>query len=303
MKRLCTLALLCLFQVVAANAQIRVELSFDQEQFLPGEKLLANVRIYNSSGQTLVLGKDNRWLSFTIVPQDGTIVSFKKPLDVTGDFSLPSSYRATKQVDLSEAYDLVRFGRYTVTARVRIAEWGGQSFDSKPEEFDISSGVKLWETSFGVPSPEPNGRPEIRKYILSQANHVKDIHLYARITDAHEEYTYKMFSIGPMISFSHPEAQLDQWSNLHVLYQNGARSFLYTTITPDGLLLTRQTWEYTDSRPRLGSKDGRIMVMGGVRRVRASDLPPPELLSEASPASPVADTGSDTLVDGNSPKK
>ena len=300
MKRLCILALLCFF-AVQAKAQIQVELSFDQEQFLPGEELLAKVRITNSSGQTLVLGRENTWLSFFIEARDGSIIRIKKPLDVTGEFSLPSAHRATKVVDLSESFEFASYGRYDVRARVTIKEWGGQSFEGKPKVFDISKGVKLWETAFGVPSPEPNGRPEIRKYVLSQANHVKDIHLYARITDESEEHTYKMFSIGPMISFSRPEAQLDQWSNLHVMYQNGAHSFLYSVITPDGLLLSRQTWEYTESRPRLVADKGRISVRGGVRRIRSNDLPPPDLLSENKlPASGII--GSD-LVDGNAPKK
>lgn len=301
MKRLCICALLC-FLAVQAKAQIQVELSFDQEQFLPSEELLAKVRITNSSGQTLVLGKDNAWLSFLIEARDGSIVRIRKPLDVTGEFMLPSAHRGTKIVDLSEAFDLTRYGRYEVTARVQIKEWGAQTFQSKTRVFDISKGVKLWETAFGVPSLEPNGKPEIRKYVLAQANHVKDIHLYARITDQDEEYTYKMFSIGPMISFSRPEAQLDQWSNLHVMYQKGAHSFLYTVITPDGLLLSRQTWDYSNTRPKLAARNGRISVKGGVRRISSSDLPPPDLLSESS-VPPIGASGGDNLVDGNSPKK
>ena len=302
MKRLCTLALLCLLSLSVAKAQIQVELSFDQEQFLPGEELLAKVRIQNLSGQTLTLGLDNTWLAFTVEPLDRSVVHMKKPLDVQAEFQLPSAHRATKLVDLSESYELKKYGRYQVRARVRIDQWGGQTFESNSRVFDISTGVKLWETSFGVPSLEPNGRPEIRKYILSQANHVKDIHLYARITDQNEEYTYKMFSIGAMISFSRPEAQLDQWSNLHILYQKGAHSFLYTVVTPDGLMLSRQTWEYTDTRPKLVGVDGSISVRGGARRISASDLPPPDLLSETAP-SPVAAPGGDNLVDGNAPKK
>lgn len=301
MKRLCILVLLCFF-AVQGKSQIQVELSFDQEQFLPSEELLAKVRVTNSSGQTLVLGRDNAWLGFVIEARDGSIVRIKKPLDVSGEFALPSAHRATKVVDLSEAFDLTRYGRYEITARVSIPEWGGQNFVSKTRVFDISKGVKLWETAFGVPSLEPNGKPEIRKYILAQANHVKDIHLYARITDQDEEYTYKMFSIGPMISFSRPEAQLDQWSNLHVMYQNGAHSFLYTVITPDGLLLSRQTWNYSDTRPKLAANNGRIGVRGGVRRISSTDLPPPELLSESS-VPPIGSSGGDNLVDGNSPKK
>ena len=75
-----------------------------------------------------------------------------------------------------------------------------------------------------------------------------------------------------------PEPQLDKWSNLHLFYQDNARTFRYFVVTPDGLLLARQTWEIGESRPALAvNSEGRISVTGGVRRVSESDLPPPEL--------------------------
>ena len=79
---------------------------------------------------------------------------------------------------------------------------------------------------------------------------------------------------------------MDRWSNLHILFQDGAHSFLYNVITPDGLLLSRQTWVIAnDSRPgMIVNSDGRIEVKGGVRKPSGSDLPPVELLSEQSPA-------------------
>jgi hypothetical protein len=133
-----------------------------------------------------------------------------------------------------------------------------------------------------MPSEAENGRPELRKFHLVQANHLKQLSLYVRITDATEADTYALFPLGTLVGFSKPQPQLDRWSNLHVFYQDGAKSFRYFTITPDGLLLTRQTWETAEGgRPAMTvNSEGRISVTGGVRRVSASDLPPPELLSE-----------------------
>lgn len=297
MKSLRYIGVLSLLLGGGAMAQIQVELAFDQGQYLPEEQIPAKVRIHNSSGQTLILGKDNSWLDFDVEALDGSIVRLRKPLDVTGEFSLPSAHRATRVVHLNEFFEMLKYGRYEITASVTIQEWGGQVFHSREKSIDISTGVKLWETAYGIPHPDRAEPPEIRKFILAQANHVKDIHLYLRITDQSEQHTYKLFSIGPMISFSKPEAQLDQWSNLHVLYQQNARSFLYTVVTPDGLLLARQTWDYTETRPQLVGGAGKVTVRGGVRRISASDLPPPELLSERSNIPPGLEADADKLAD------
>lgn len=280
------LFILVLFGLAAlgSNAQLRVTLNFEEDHFLQGEECLAKVIMENSSGQTLVLGRSREWLQFNITGKDGSVVRVRKPLEVEGEFTLPSAHRATKVVDLAEFFQLDRFGRFVVSAVVRVPEWG-QAFDSRPKNFDISRGVNLWEQPFGIPET-PGGRPEIRKYIITQANRVKQLNLYIRITDESEGYTYKIFPLGGMLSFSKPEPQLDQWSNLHVLFQDGARTFRYSVVTPDGLMLSRQTWMYDgDSRPILGKLEGgRVGVRGGIRQSSASDLPPPELLSEKAPA-------------------
>ena len=92
-------ALLCLLCASSAFGQaIRVELAFDQETYLPREPLYASVRVYNTSGRTLELGRDNEWLSFTVENVDGSFVHQRKPLDVRGEFILPSSSRARKLI-------------------------------------------------------------------------------------------------------------------------------------------------------------------------------------------------------------
>lgn len=259
--------------------QVKVSVILDQEQFLPGEAVPIKVRIINYSGQTLVFGDDNDWLRLSVQAADSFIVSHKGDVPVTGSFVLPASKMATKPLDIGPYFELTRPGRYSVTATVVIKEWS-QNLTSAPASFDVISGTKLWERAFGVPSSgQTDGSPEVRKYLLQQANYVRSqIRLYARVTDAQEERTFRVVSIGPMVSFSRPKAMVDGDSNLHVLYQSGPRVATYCELNPDGDVLAYEKREYAGSRPRLSSEeDGTITVVGGVRVPQASDeSPPPE---------------------------
>jgi len=264
----CSLALAPL-----VSAQVSAEVTLDQDQFLPGESLEVGVRITNFSGQTLHMGKDADWLHFTIEGRDNYIVPTTGDAPVRGEFEVESSTVATRRVDVAPYFALTAPGRYLVTATVKLKQWD-QELVSKPRAFNIIAGTKLWEQDFGVPNAAGQP-PEVRKYALQQAIHLKQMKLYARVTDPSESRVFRAFPIGPMISFSKPECQIDKSSNLHVLYQTGARSFNYSVINPDGRLLVRQNYEYTDTRPVLrADRAGQIFIGGGARRISADDLPP-----------------------------
>ena len=56
------------------SAQVTVELTLEQDQFLPAESLPLAVRITNRSGQSLRLGRGEDWLSFSVETHDGQVV-------------------------------------------------------------------------------------------------------------------------------------------------------------------------------------------------------------------------------------
>jgi hypothetical protein len=259
----------CLSLAPVVTAQVSVELSLDQDQFLPGESIQIGVRVTNFSGQTLRVGKDNDWLRFTIEGADNSIVSASGDVPVQGEFEVESSTVATRRVDVAPYFALNRPGHYVITATVKLKQWD-KELASKSKGFNIIAGTKLWEQDFGVPNAVGQA-PEVRKAI-----HLKQMKLYARVTDQSESRVFRVFPIGPMVSFSKPECQIDKSSNLHVLYQTGARSFNYSVINPDGRLMVRETYEYSETRPVLRiDREGRILIGGGVRRLSSDDLPPP----------------------------
>jgi hypothetical protein len=155
----------------------------------------------------------------------------------------------------------------------------------------VVDGAKLWSQVFGVPPPPgvTNRPSEVRKYTLEEANYLRaQLRMYVQVSNESGTIIFKVRPIGPMVSFSQPEEQLDQFSNLHILYQNGAASFIYSVVNPNGDLVRQEVYDYLNARPRLQvGDDGSITVFGGVRRVKPQDIPPvksPEELN--APAKP-----------------
>jgi hypothetical protein len=276
----------------SASAQVTVDVVLDQEQFLPSETLPVAVRITNRSGQPLHLGADSNWLTFSVESVSGPVVVKKTDVPVQGEFDLGSSQVATKRVDLAPYFELTRQGGYRITATVRIKDWDA-AIPSPPWAFEVIDGAKLWSQTFGLPVPAgvTNSPPEVRKYTLEEANYLRSqLRMYVEVSDESDMHIFKVRAIGPMVSFSQPEAQLDRLSHLHVLYQSGARTYTYSEVNPDGDIVRQEIYDYFNTRPRLhADDDGNITVLGGGRRVKPDNIPvvkPPNETPAPAPAKP-----------------
>lgn len=268
------------------SAQVSVELRCAQEQYLLGEPVIMIVEISNQSGQPLELGQEPDWLTFAVEMRNGAPVPQPGKLALPGPFRLESAQLGRVRVDLEPAFRLDKLANYLVAATLKVPGWA-EPVSSRTVSFTIIRGTTLWEQEFGLPAdplaPATNRPTEARKYTLLQANTVKQLRLYVRISEPATDKIFATFPIGNLVSFGRPERQIDRFSNLHVLHQNGARTFNYVVINPWGRLGLRETYEVTTTRPHLrADADGKVFVSGGQRRPSASDLPPPE--PQSSPA-------------------
>lgn len=271
MRKIILLPALLLAFVFRLPAQVEMELVLDQDQFLRSESLPVRVRITNLSGQTLHLGKDPDWLSFMVNSGNGVSLPRAGDGPVTRPFDLESSKTATLQADLTQYFNLSEEGHYTVSAKANFQQLSLE-VGAKPKTFSINVGIKLWASNFGIPQTDP---PQIRKYALQQASFLKVKKIYARVTDVSEARVYRVVNLGSLVSISQPEALVDQSSNLHVLFQDDSRTFSYTIVNPNGEIIIRRTYEYSETRPRLrADENGLVHVSGGARRVMPNDLPP-----------------------------
>ena len=271
--------------LVAGTAQVTVDITLDQEQYLRDESMPVKVRITNRSGRTLKLGGTADWLNFTVENREGHNVARLGDLPVKDEFTVESSMVATRTVDIAPFFNVGLPGRYSVSAEVKIPEWS-QQISSKTRNFSITRGAPLWEQVVGLPGTG-NAAPELRKYVLQQAN-VQHLTLYVRVTDENEHRTFKLMPVGQMVSFSKPEPQVDKESNLHLLFQSGARSFVYAVVTPAGDMILRQRHDYAGAPPRLRvGEDGRIRVAGGQRFFSKDDVPAPIAIGSTNNVSAV----------------
>ena len=274
MKTFLLVLVLAVLTSFRAAAQVSVEITMDQEQFLPSEAVPVAVKITNRSGQQLHLGAAADWLTFSVESTDGFIVIKNAEVPVTGEFDLESSQIGIiKRVDLQPYFQMGRHGRYKVIATLRIKDWSA-SVNSAPKTFDVVNGAKLWSQDFGVPGVT-NSQPEVRKFTLEEANYLRlQLRLYVRVSDQSESQVFKVTTLGQMVSFSDPDAKVDRTSQLHVLWQAGAQVFNYALINANGDVVRQAVYNNAGSRPRLVvNEQGEVSVAGGTRRMKPEDLP------------------------------
>jgi hypothetical protein len=289
-KKLTTIFLIWNVTILSLLAQVKVDLVLDRQQYLAGESVPIQLKITNLSGQTFSLSDEDQWLSFTLDLSSGYIVEKFDQVPPSGKFDVPSGSVVTKVIDLATYYNLSQSGRYKISATIKISNWG-QSFSSPETYFDIISGNVIWQEDIGVPpSDNTNSPPAVRKYELVRANLLKQFRLYARIKDVTSGKLIALTYIGPMVSFSKPEAQIDSASNLHVLNQTYARTFIYCALNPNGEIIRRQTYDCGSSRPTLKPENGSIGVKGGTRVYLKTDIPIEEPNSTNAPNSKSSDT-------------
>ena len=207
-SRICGLGLSLLAASLASvSAQVTVEVMLEQQQFLQGEALPAAVRITNRSGQPLRLGAEEDWLIFFMEGREGIkVVSKRGDPQVQGELRLESSKAAIERVeDLAPYFAITQPGRYAITATVSSKLGAVKS--PPAQRGSMLSRLKIWEQEVGIPpsAGSAGAAPEIRKYILQQANYLKGrIRLYLRVMDANGK-VFRVFPIGPMVSFGRPE--------------------------------------------------------------------------------------------------
>ncbi len=256
--------------------RVAIELVTEQDAFLPNEPLYVGVRITNRSGQPVILGQEEDWIKFSVFGQKRMPVAKGGDPGGGGIFVVPTASSSIRWFDLSPFFEMNQIGPYTLSASVKIKQWNEVIIANPPKVISVVKGVTIAEQEFGIPTAIGSTKPpEVRKYILQQVRHPNQLRLYVRVVDDTGFKIFGVTPIGALVSFSKPEFQVDQAGNLHVLHQNGAKTFNYCITDHSGTVMSRQTHEYTSKRPVLAVDGvGRMGVLGGRRKPAPSDIPP-----------------------------
>ncbi len=261
------LAILVLFLVtLAAEAQIQVDLKFKRRQYIAFEPIIATVTISNLAGRDIELRDDleQHWYGFEVTASEGrTLVPIRQvneePLQIAAGTSV------TRKINLTPLFPITDLGVYHVRANVFFADLN-KFFYARAKVVEVTNARPIWRRTVG--DPEGGG---VRTYSLMTNRFPNHTSLYVRVEDQENSLVYSTFSLGRVISFDEPQAEVDRENQLHVLHSSAPRIWSYSIVGLDGRLLKHTTYSQTRSAPKLRrSAEGKVAVRGGTQDAPAA---------------------------------
>jgi hypothetical protein len=264
------LACAALFLVaLSAQAQIQVDLKFKRLQYIAYEPVIATVTITNLAGRDIVLRDDNdqHWYGFEVTANEGRTLA---PLQQSAEapLKIAAGTSVTRKINLAPLFPINDLGVYHVRANVFFADLN-KFFYAPAKVFEVTTARPIWQRTVGDP-----GNGGVRTFSLMTNRFPDHTSLYVRVEDKENSLVYATFSLGRVISFDEPHAEVDRQNQLHVLQCSAPRVWSYSVVGLDGRLLKRATYSQTRSSPHLSrAANGSVAVSGGMLDVAAAAPP------------------------------
>ncbi|HEX7516806.1 MAG TPA: hypothetical protein VF345_05910 [Chthoniobacterales bacterium] len=283
---------LFLFLTAAAPAQIQVELKFKRLQYVAHEPVMATVKVTNLAGRDIDFHDENgqHWFGFEVNAGEGRLLAPLRQNAPEPALHVEAGKTVTRKVNLTPFFPVHDLGSYHVRANVYFADLN-KFFYSQTKVFQVADARPIWQKTVGIPEGMP-GAGEVRTYSLLSNRFPDHTSLYVRVENKSSGVVYTTYSLGRVIAYDEPQAELDRANQLHVLHCAAPRSWAYSHIGLNGELLAHSTFMETKTRPRLRhAADGAIAVSGGMLDVpiaQSARSPVPKL-SARPPIGPADD--------------
>ncbi len=248
---------------LSAEAQIQVDLKFKRRQYIAYEPIIATVTITNMAGRDIELRDDNEqhWYGFEVTAGEGRSLA---PIRLGAEPPLPiaAGTSVTRKINLTPLFPITDIGVYHVRANVFFADLN-KFFYARAKVVEVTNARPIWRRTVG--DPQGGG---VRTYSLMTNRFPDHTSLYVRVEDQENSLVYSTFSLGRVISFDEPRAEVDRDNQLHVLHCSAPRVWSYSIVGLDGRLLQRTTYSQARSSPKLRrTAEGAVAVSGGMQDV------------------------------------
>ncbi|HEY1583625.1 MAG TPA: hypothetical protein VGF73_11065 [Chthoniobacterales bacterium] len=253
---------------LTARGQIQVDLKFKRLQYIAYEPIIATVTITNLAGRDIDLhdANDLPWFGFEVTGSEGRTIA-PIPHAPEPPLQMAAGTSVTRKINLTPLFQINDLGVYHVRANVYFADLN-KFFYARAKVMEVTDARPIWQQTVGTPADDAT-----RTYSLMTNRFPDHTSLYVRVQDRANSLVYATFSLGRIISFDEPHAELDRENRLHVLQCSAPRIWSYSIVGLDGHLIRHDTYSETRSMPRLRrTPDGVVNVAGGMLDALA---PPP----------------------------
>ena len=268
-------AVLMIFPLFRASAQIGLRLEASQLHFLQYEPVYVKVTIRNLSGHPLAFGEDiglRGTLRFEI--SQGTsgryaLLKSKESPPLKGVI-LQSGASRDFTCNIGRFYDLRRLGSYTVKAVISHPQLKS-SYESNSVQFSVVKGTEIWRTVVGVPKyllKESANTIPSRQYRVVSYNTGKDFLYVLLIEDKDRVYLVRRLGLD-LGEHLRPQCAVDDLSRLNLLIAASPKVFAFYQYDVTGRLEKKEVRIKSNSMPRLVvNQDVGTVVLSGGRRAR-----------------------------------
>jgi hypothetical protein len=253
----------------SAPGQIQVDLKFQRLQYIAYEPVIATVTITNLAGRDINLhdSGDQHWFGFEITADEGRILA-PLPRAAEPPLQIAAGTSVTRKINLAPLFPVGDLGVYHVRPNVFFADLN-KFFYARAKVFEVTSARPIWQRTVGVPAAA--GGDGVRTFSLLTNRFPDHTSLYVRVEDKSNGLVYATYSLGRIISFDEPHAEVDKNNQLHVLQCSAPRMWSYSVVDLDGRLVKHSNYAQARSMPHLSrTADGSVAVGGGMHDVPAA---------------------------------
>jgi len=243
-------------------AQVAITMTLPSAKALLYEDVIATVVVRNNSGQMLALDSTQGAVRFWLdVEREGSrIIRRRDDAPLVSDVNIMPGEARTFEFNVSRLYAIRNPGVYKIRAGV---EMSGTHYVAPEATLEVADGFELQRLTAGV----PGDTQAVRTYVLSYFQRDSVENIYLRIEDA-DKTVYGLFNLGRVVRVRPPEIKVDEFGNVHVLFQTMGMGFVHTAVTPFGVQLFAKTYTGTRGKASLVQQpNGQITVPDGFETV------------------------------------
>ena len=259
------------------SAQLSISIKPSHNSFMQYDAVRMKVYLHNYSSMPIAFGQNQALrgeLEFIIYHNNRTLLKKRESsASILSGIILKPGEMRTVTLDISKYYPMQEEGEYNVTATVSHPKLPSK-YRSKTVMFNIGSGSKYWERTFGI--PDYTGRrmgvplPPRKYHVRTFFNGIAHIY-FLLVEDAKNVYAVRRlgFNLGPEYP---PQFIVDGAARLHAMLNVSQKVFIYYIIDYNGKLEKREVYIKTTSKPFLVANptNSSVIVDGG--RIALKDV-------------------------------
>ena len=223
-------------------AQLDISVSTGKKQYLQYEAILLKINLTNNSGRVIDFGGKKGLINLQVNNQNNNSLQplNGKPVNLASKLVLQPGTTQSLEVQLNQFFDISQVNKYSVYVKAKHQLFNEFSLRNKtPGTFKVSNGVSELRKNFGV-SQKQAGKEVIKTRFYEILSFIKGSKRYMSLKIEDKRYVYAIQELGVLIRGIPIQHKVDSFSNIHLVFNIGAKVFKYVVFSADGEEMQRR---------------------------------------------------------------